>query len=145
MPKDKRGGMGTPAHDKVRLYELVLENGRSVSPFVWRIRYALAHKGVPFECVPIGFTDIPRVFGGQFKTVPVIEHGSTMLAESFSGPAEYAMVRLTDSWFSADILRKMFRLYVLDVHNAARPEDRPYFSTESRGIPQWDFAGRVHG
>jgi glutathione S-transferase-like protein len=74
--------MGKPADDKVRLYELVLENGRSVSPFVWRIRYALAHKGVPFECVPIGFTDIPKVFGGRFKTVPVIEHGSTMLAES---------------------------------------------------------------
>jgi glutathione S-transferase len=136
--------MGTPAADKVRLYELVLENGRSASPYVWRIRYALAHKGVPFECVPIGFTEIPKVFGGRFKTVPVIEHGGTMLAESwdiadylerafpslppiFSGPAEYAMVRLMDTWFSAEILRKMFRLYVLDVHNAARPEDRPYF------------------
>ena len=41
--------MGTPADAKVRLYELVLENGRSASPYVWRIRYALAHKGVPFE------------------------------------------------------------------------------------------------
>jgi glutathione S-transferase len=111
---------------------------------VWRIRYALAHKGVPFESVSIGFTEIPKVLGGRFKTVPVIEHGSTILAESwdiadylegafpglppiFSGPAEYAMVRLTDAWFSAQILPKMFRLYVLDVHNAARPEDRPYF------------------
>jgi glutathione S-transferase len=136
--------MGTPADAKIRLYELVLENGRSASPYVWRIRYALAHKGLPFECVPIGFTEIPAAFGGRFKTVPVIEHGVRMLAESwdivdylertfpgrsplFSGPAEYAMVRLMDTWFTAEILRKMFRLYVLDVHNAARPEDRPYF------------------
>jgi glutathione S-transferase len=136
--------MGTPAEAEVRLYELVLENGRSASPYVWRIRYALAHKGVPFECVPIGFTEIPKVLGGRFKTVPVIEHGDTILAESwdiadylerafpgqpplFSGPAEYAMVRLMDTWFSAQIMRKMFRLYVLDVHDAARPEDRPYF------------------
>jgi hypothetical protein len=26
----------------IRLHELVLENGRSASPFVWRVRYALA-------------------------------------------------------------------------------------------------------
>jgi glutathione S-transferase len=142
--------MGTPAEAEVRLYELVLENGRSASPYVWRIRYALAHKGVPFECVPIGFTEIPKVLGGRFKTVPVIEHGDTILAESwdiadylerafpgqpplFSGPAEYAMVRLMDTWFSAQIMRKMFQLYVLDVHNAARTEDRPYFRQSREG------------
>jgi len=129
---------------KLRLFELVLDDGRSSSPFVWRIRYALAHKGLPFESVPIGFTEIPQVFGGRFKTVPVIEHRDTMLSESwdiaeyldrafpdtaplFSGPAENAMVRLTDAWFSGEILRKMFRIYILDVHDAARPEDRPYF------------------
>jgi glutathione S-transferase len=136
--------MDTPADAKIRLYELVLENGRSSSPYVWRIRYALGHKGIPFESVPIGFTDIPKMFGGRFKTVPVIEHGDTMLAESwdiaeyldrafpnqpalFSSPSENAMVRLNDAWFSAEILRKMFRVYLLDVHDAARPEDRPYF------------------
>jgi glutathione S-transferase len=37
------------------------------------------------------------------------------------------MVRFVDAWYSAEILRKMFGIYVLDVHDAARPEDRPYF------------------
>jgi glutathione S-transferase len=55
---------------------------------VWRIRYALAHKGLSFESIPIGFTEIPEVFGGRFKTVPVICHGHTMLAESWD-IAEY--------------------------------------------------------
>jgi glutathione S-transferase len=32
-----------------------------------------------------------------------------------------------DTWFCAEILRKMLRLYVLDIHNCARPQDRPYF------------------
>ena len=134
----------TSGEGKTRLYELVLENGRSASPYVWRIRYALAHKGVPCEAVPVGFTDIPKVLGGRFKTVPIIAHGDTVLAESwdiaeyldrafpaapalFSGPAELAMVRLTDAWFTSEIVRKMFGVYVLDVHNAARPEDRAYF------------------
>jgi glutathione S-transferase len=136
--------MNMPTDTAVRLYELVLDNGRSSSPYVWRIRYALAHKGVPIESVPIGFTDIPKMFGERFKTVPVIEHGDTMLAESwdiaeyldrafprqpalFSSPSENAMVRLNEAWFAAEILRSMFRIYILDVHNAARPEDRAYF------------------
>ena len=64
--------MGTPADAKVRLYELVLENGRSASPYVWRIRYALAHKGVPFESVPLGFTEIAKVFGGRLDRKSVV-------------------------------------------------------------------------
>jgi glutathione S-transferase len=136
--------MVTAAESKIRLHELVLENGRSASPYVWRIRYALAHKGLAFESVPLGFTEIPKAFHGRFKTVPVLEARGSMLAESwdiaehldrefpdtprlFSGPAEYAMVRLFESWFLAEVLRRMFGLYVLDVHNAARPEDRSYF------------------
>jgi glutathione S-transferase len=134
----------TTAEDKTRLYELVLDNGCSASPYVWRIRYALAHKGLSCETVPLGFTEISRSFSDRFKTVPVLEHGDSMLAESwdiaehldrtfpgrpalFSGPAELAMVRLTDAWLSTEILRKMFFVYVLDIHNAARPDDRAYF------------------
>jgi len=132
----------------VLLYELMLANGRSASPYVWRIRYALAHKGIPYESVLLGFTEIPKVFGGRFKTVPVIEHGETMMAESwdiaeyldrafpdrpklFSSPVDSAMVRLFDAWFLISIVRQMLPIIVLDVYNAARPEDRPYFR-ESR-------------
>lgn len=130
--------------DKIRLYELVLENGLSASPYVWRIRYALAHKALPCEPIPVGFTEIPKILEGRFKTVPIIEHGGTIMAESwdiaeyldrafpgrpalFSSPAELAMVRLTEAWFTSEVLRKMFGVYVLDIHNAARPEDRAYF------------------
>jgi glutathione S-transferase len=132
----------------IRLYELALENGRSASPFVWRIRYALKHKGLPFESVYLGFREISACCAGRFKTVPILECGATAMAESwdiaqyldaafptapplFANPAELALVRLMDEWFTWEVLRKMFRMYLLDVHNAARPEDRPYFR-ESR-------------
>ena len=104
---DSHGVPLTTAEDKTRLYELVLDNGCPVSPYVWRIRYALAHKGLSCETVPLGFTEISRSFNGRFKTVPVLEHGDSMLAESwdiaehldrafpgrpalFSGPADRA-------------------------------------------------------
>jgi glutathione S-transferase len=134
----------SPANNRVRLFELALEDGRSASPFVWRVRYALAHKGLDFEVVSLGFTEIAATFDGRFKTVPVLEHGETQMAESwdiveyldrafpdaprlFSSAAELAMVRLFDVWFTAEVMRKMFRVYVKDVHDAARPQDRPYF------------------
>src|SRR5580704_8018186 len=136
--------MSTSVDGKVRLYELALEDGRSASPFVWRIRYSLAHKGIPFETVYLGFTEIPTVFGGKFKTVPILEHADTVLNESwdiaeyldrafpdrpllFGTPVEHSMARFTDTWFISEVLRKMFRVYVKDVHDAARPQDRPYF------------------
>src|ERR1700689_5330449 len=128
--------MSTSIEKKVRLYELALENGRSASPFVWRIRYALAHKGIAFETVYLGFTEIPTVFGGKFKTVPILEHGDTVLAESwdiaeyldrafperplFASPGELAAIRLTDGWFMNEVMRKMFRVYVKERDDALR-------------------------
>jgi glutathione S-transferase len=130
--------------NKVRLYELALQDGRSASPFVWRIRYALAHKGIAYETVYLGFTEIPTIFGGKFKTVPILEHGETVLNESwdiaeyldrtfpdrpllFNTVAEYSMVKFMDTWFMTEVMRKMFRVYIKDVHDAARPQDQPYF------------------
>ena len=135
---------------RLRLFELVLADGRSASPYVWRTRYALAHKGLEFESVPLGFTDIPRTFDGRFKTVPVLEDGGTRLAESwdiaeyldrtfperpiFSTAAEASMVRLVESWLLTEVVRRIVRIYILDVHNAARAEGRDYFrrSREAR-------------
>jgi glutathione S-transferase len=103
-----------PAEDSIRLYELALENGCAASPYVWRIRYALEHKGSRCESVPLGFTEIPAAFDGRFKTVPVIGHSGGTTAQSwdidecvdrafpgrparFPSAAEQAMVRLIPS------------------------------------------------
>lgn len=131
----------------IRLYELVTDDGLSASPFVWRVRFALAHKGLAFETVGLGFTDIPGAFGGQLKTVPVLEDEGGRLGESwdivlhlertyparplFSGPAEAALVRFFDAWFLPEISRKLVLLYALDIFHAVRPADRAYFR-ESR-------------
>ena len=112
-----------------RLYELVLENGRSASLFVWRIRYALAHKGIAFESVPLGSADIAPAFGGRIKTVPVLERGAVRCwprippDRAIASPAEREMVRLMDAWFSADIARSISRL-------RARPAARRLLLTE---------------
>ena len=57
-----RAVSAVPSRENIRLYELVLENGISASPFVWRTRFALAHKGLAFQPVPLGLPRLLRHF-----------------------------------------------------------------------------------
>ena len=56
-------------------HERVGLDGRRISPFSWRIRYAFAHKGLEPEVVPTRFADVDRIrrLSGQ-HFVPIIEH-----------------------------------------------------------------------
>jgi glutathione S-transferase len=147
----KKGAFVTQAkQNPLKLYELVLANGRSMSPFVWRVRYALAHKSLPVETIGLGFTEISSVCSGRFKTVPIIEDGASAVCDSwdivdylertyparplFATPGEYASTRFFDAWFNTEVLRRMFGICALNIHDCARPEDQPYFrsSREAR-------------
>src|SRR5439155_26991045 len=79
------------SRENIRLYELVLENGISASPYMWRTRFALAHKGLACQPVPPGFTGIAAAFSGELRTVTVIADGEE---------------RLGDSWHIADDLER---------------------------------------
>lgn len=50
------------------LYEL----DKVESPFVWRAKYALAHKKLDYKPVRIGFTQITNTLEGRHKTVPIL-------------------------------------------------------------------------
>ena len=116
---------------RLRLYELVLEDGRSASPFVWRIRYALAHKRIAHECVSLDFEHGHTAMAESWDIAEYLDRAFPEQPPLFSSPAERSMIRLFDYWFLAGVVRPLLPVYVLDVHNAARPVDRPYFR-ESR-------------
>jgi len=135
----------TGAPRTIRLYDLVLENGCTISPFVWRIKYAIAHKGFAVESIPVGFTAIKNILGGKYERLPIIDDGGTIVPDSlgiadyldpdrpllFRTPGERVMARFFDGWLWRDIFPPMFRCYVLDNYNFAKPEDRAYIR-ESR-------------
>jgi glutathione S-transferase len=58
------------------MYERVGHEDRRPSPFSWRIRYALAHKGVPAEFHLVRFADVEtiRALSGQHM-VPILRDG----------------------------------------------------------------------
>ena len=71
----------------ITLYDLAgVEADRRFSPFCWRTRMALAHKGIEVETVPWRFTEkdrLPQPNGGR---VPVIVDGGQVVHDSSTSP-----------------------------------------------------------
>jgi len=50
----------------ITLYDLVAQDDRRPSPFCWRVKFALAHKGLDWTTVPVGFTEKDKIaFAGS--------------------------------------------------------------------------------
>ncbi|WP_439604146.1 glutathione S-transferase N-terminal domain-containing protein, partial [Shinella sp.] len=56
---------------------------RQFSPHVWKTVMSLAHKGLAYETVPVGFTEIPAIEGGSTATVPLLRDGDRLVRDSF--------------------------------------------------------------
>jgi glutathione S-transferase len=130
------------------LYDLALTGDRRLSPFCWRVKFALAHKGLPFEARPVRFLDIPNLCGGGHKTVPILEDAGAVIADSwaiadhldaaypdrpriFGTPAERALCQFVEAWLFADAIHHLRYMYMKDIHDHVVESDRAYFR-ESR-------------
>jgi len=67
------------------MYERIGHKGRRPSPFSWRIRYALAHKGAEPEFRHVRFADVEtiRALSGQ-HFVPIVPDGSRVVHDSWN-------------------------------------------------------------
>lgn len=134
------------------------------SPYCWRIRFALAHKGLPVETVPWRFTEREAIaFSGQGK-VPVIRDGEKVVHDSweiaryleaeyptptiFGGAGGVAHALFINAWADAVLVGGIARFIVRDLLDVIDPKDVDYFrsSREARfGRSLEDVqAGREH-
>ncbi|MEM8878750.1 MAG: glutathione S-transferase N-terminal domain-containing protein [Pseudomonadota bacterium] len=133
------------------LYDLAGDDNRRFSPYCWRAKMALAHKGLAFETTPVPFTGINAIGDGSHKTVPVLDHDGTIIRDSFAiaeyledtfphapslfdGAGGRAVSKVVETTIVATLVPVIASLCVHDIHEAALPEDRDYFrqSRESR-------------
>jgi glutathione S-transferase len=131
-----------------KLYDLLGADDRRYSPFCWRIKMALAHKGLDAEDVPCGFTEMEKVAFSGGRTVPVLVDGDTQVRDSwaigeyleeaypeapslFGGAKGQALARFVAHWCDTTLHPPIFRLIVADIFDVVRPEDQGYFR-ESR-------------
>lgn len=66
----------------VRFYELAAADGTRFSPFSWRSRWGLRHKGVPFQSIAICFDELAKI-GGTDHTVPAIAVDGAVIDNSW--------------------------------------------------------------
>lgn len=138
------------------LYDLAGEDPACrFSPFCWRSRLALAHKGLEVEAVPWRFTERERLgFSGQNR-VPVLVDGDRVVADSwaiacwledrypgrpslFGGEGGRAVARFLNNWTDGALHPQVSRMVVADIEPLLAPADRAYFreSREQRfGMP----------
>jgi glutathione S-transferase len=108
-------------------YERVGHEGRRPSPFSWRTRYALAHKGLEPEVRPTRFADVESIrrLSGQHM-VPVLVDGERVVHDSWA-IATYLEERFPDrpSLFGNAAGRGMARFINLWSDSVLNPALRP--------------------
>src|ERR1700720_4002632 len=69
----------------LKLFELVgTDEARPFSPFCWRTRMALAHKGLSAESIPWCFTEKAAIAPHHSEKVPVLIDGESSVADSWA-------------------------------------------------------------
>jgi glutathione S-transferase len=126
-------------------HERVGLEGRRISPFSWRIRYALAHKGLDPQVIETRFADVPRIRGiSQQDLTPVIEDGGQVVYDTwriachledtypdrpslFGGPIGRGTARVVNIWSDTVLGRAMRPQIYTDFIWTIDPADRAYF------------------
>jgi glutathione S-transferase len=129
----------------LKLYELVgTDDARPFSPFCWRTRMALAHKGLSAESIPWCFTEKTAIAPHNSEKVPVLIDGETAVADSwtianyledtypdrpslFGGEGGRALSRMMNWWGDIAVVGGMFPLIVADIPAHLKPVDADYF------------------
>lgn len=141
----------------ITLYDLVFDNDVRPSPFCWRTKLALKHKGLTWRDEPMGFTEKDKIAFAQSQTVPVLHDGTSVVKDSwaialhldkaypdrplFPGDPAMAHARFVNGWADTAINSLIFPMVVGDMLGAVRPQDRDYIvESRSKRIGTKDFA-----
>ena len=128
-----------------KLFELVgTDPSLPFSPYCWRTRMALAHKGLDAETVPWRFTEKAAIAPYKSEKVPVLLDGEKAVVDSweianyledtypdgpslFGGEGGRASARFLNGWGDMVVIAGMFPMIVADIVQRLGPEDQAYF------------------
>jgi glutathione S-transferase len=129
------------------LYEIVGSDDRRFSPFCWRVRMALAHKGLECHFEPVRYVDKEKIaFSGQ-KLVPILVDFGEVVLDSWS-IAKYidenyyqerplmmgGGTRFVSQWTDTQLIPVLQRCLVKDIHDHLDPADQEYFRTSREAL-----------
>ena len=125
------------------LFDLCGADDRRFSPYCWRTKMALGHKGLDFTTEPVRFTEKYKLeFSGQEK-VPVLDDGGTVVHDSwniaeyledtysdapalFPGPEGRLLAKQTNEWMDG-LHRQLMTFIIFDVYQRLDVQDQAFF------------------
>jgi glutathione S-transferase len=134
------------------MYERIGHEGRRPSPYSWRIRYALAHKGVEPEYRHVRFADVGtiRALSGQ-HFVPILTDGDRVIHDSwniacylednfpdrpslFGGAGGRGVTRLLNHWADNTLGTAIRRLIAAEFILCLDAGDRAYYRSSREAV-----------
>lgn len=125
------------------LHDLTASQDRRFSPYCWRTKLALDHKGLDYETKPARFTDIDALSeAGVRLTLPTLDEDGTRLTDSWTialhleeahpnkpalFPAGIAHARFVQGWTNSVVNPLLLKVILMDVFLKLDPENQAYF------------------
>jgi glutathione S-transferase len=131
----------------ITMYDLAgAEPNRRFSPYCWRIKLALKHKGLDFDTIPWRLTEKSLIAPYNSERVPVIVDNGRGVADSwkianyledvysdrsplFGNKEERALARFYNQWTDVTLQGAIGPIVVSDILNHLDAADRDYFRT----------------
>ena len=141
------------------LHDLTATEDRRFSPYCWRTKLAMAHKGLDFETRALRFTDIDSLSDGPRLTLPTLDDDGRRITDSWAiaehleakyrdgpslFPAGKAHARFVQAWTNSQLHPAVLKVVLMDVFNAQDADTQVYFreNREARfGKPLEDVTG----
>ncbi len=128
----------------LKLYDLCTKDPDvRLSPFCWLAKFALLHKGLDFETVPVGFADKSAYPDPNYKYVPSLDDGGALIHDSakivdhleakhpapplFASDGERAAHAFYAAFISAHLFPALAPLMFKRVHATVDGADADYF------------------
>jgi glutathione S-transferase len=129
----------------IQLYDLAgAEEDRRFSPYCWRVKMALQHKGLEFETIPWRYTEKDKIAFSGSTAVPVMVDGDRAVYDSFEiavyldeaypsrpglfeGSESRALSLFLNHWAVRSLHAPLLRAVVLDIYRHLHEKDRAYW------------------
>ena len=130
----------------IKFFDLEGLDGKRFSPFGWRVRMALAHKGLESTSIVegVGFSEKHKLEFSNQELVPVIKDDDMIISDSwdiavyieksyesstslFGASSDFNQVKFISSWVDSQLHPLIARCVVRDILDVISPSEHEYF------------------
>ena len=130
----------------IQFFDLEGLDGKRFSPFGWRVRMALAHKGLESTSIVegVGFSEKHKLEFSNQELVPVIKDDDMIISDSwdiavymeksydsssslFGTTGDFSQVKFISSWVDSQVHPLIARCVVRDILDVISPSEHEYF------------------